>query len=189
MEIYTTIGKLFKQYNRENSIELLKEIIDWYIDEKEYSDFTEEENKCIQIVGDKYYVFLDSMVGVLARKNYKKEEFYDQLYRAVFESDWFPTDEKERGVLLFFMTRRIDLLPYFEAKDVVDISQRDFTEIVDKIEDKLDEARFMTSGRFFMQRNEAVQLSRICNELETDKERAVFWMVVLSMIRKSGKDD
>lgn len=176
----------------EDRIKCFREIIEFSdsaIDENEYLDNSEEEAKALSTIASRFYGLLSEMVKVLAKENKTEDEFYTRLYNAVFCTDYFPKDEEDRGIVMFLLCRRIGLLPYYQAHSKITISENEFRDTIEKIEDKISAALFMIRNRFSTTREEAIELHDISKSLESDKEKAVYWTVVLSQLKRNESNE
>ena len=136
-----------------------------------------------------YSKLLMETVHILAQQNEPEEVFYQHLYASVFKSPLFPQDEKVRAVLLWLLSERIPLIPYFQAEGLLEQSNEEYKQAFGRVEDSLKQAVHMLNRQFPSHTEEASQLVRIADNIVDHNDRIVYWAVLIDIIRRALKKD
>lgn len=144
-----------------------------------------DKNPLVRDIGNQYYLLLKGLVQSISRLNPVPEEFYEKLYKSIFQSDVFPQKDAERGVILYLLSESITGLPYYRANDPVKLENDAFNEIVKELKDELKKALYILNDRFDSRAEEASQLCDIADSIEEREKKSVFWACVINAKRKS----
>lgn len=184
--------KLYRECLSENSQEnylVFKEIIEVSDRIRLAEDETEASDPLIRKLTNQYYVLLRELVNAIAKKNLIPEEFYERLFKSIFESSIFPDRESEKGILLYLLAQRINSLPYYQAKDPIVLEEEKFRDIIKEIKPQLDMALYMIRERFDSYTEAASQLTDIADSLKSREKKAVFWTCVMQRYNKDNADE
>lgn len=157
--------------------------------EDKFLKMSEDEKQELSRIGEQYFDLIKEIVTVLAKKNDSEEVFYNRLHKNIFSLDMIPEDDSIRGIILFFLARRIKLLPYYQATLKIELSNDDIDTFISKYICKLNAARSILNRRSLTNREEATQLWHIASDIKNDKDIVIFWTVVISMIRRNEEND
>lgn len=149
----------------------------------------DELSRKIDVLYVKYFSYLQELVFLLVREYYDRETFYSKLYAKVFRSDLLAKTDNEKWIMLFFLADGIKGLPYYPFKKNIDIQNEEFSEIIDKISDILDSAMSVMETRYSTRTEEVGHLYELAENLENEKEKIVFWTVVIGMSTKIRNSD
>lgn len=184
------VQKVYVDYlkNNASNFELIvRRLVKWEC--KSELEYTQKQKELIGRVGHEYFDYIQQTILAIARKNYSAEDFYNKLYDTLFESEIFPESDEERGVVLLFLTSQMKGIPYYKADNLLEMGEEEFGQIIDKLEDKLDKACFMADERFRTKTEEASQLCDIAESIKDERERKVFWAVVIDEIRRMEREE
>lgn len=166
-----------------------KEIIEISNEIKLLEDEKDDSNPTIRRLGNQYYMLLKELVSSTARLNLIPEEFYERLYKNIFQSSIFPEKDSERGIILYFLAQKINGLPYIQAKKPIILEEEKFREIITEIKPDLDKAMYMIRDRFDSLTEIASQLTDIADSLNSKEKKSVFWACVLQRYNKDASDE
>lgn len=128
-----------------------------------------------------YGSFLREMVRLFIRENLTEEEFYKKLYNAVFVSELFPQNSDVQVILLQLLAKGIPDLPYFPLHDVLKMSDDDFRSETKKILPQIRKAMSILCRGLETNTEAISQLWPVSKELETDKEKIIFFSAVVGL--------
>lgn len=149
---------------------------------------SDEKNSEVRELANKYLMLLKELVATIARANMTAESFYEKLYKVVFQEDLFPVNDREKGIILFFLAQRVPGLPYYQAHEPVILEDEEFRHIINVIRDELNKAVYMMTDRFDSRTEMTSQLCDIADSLETREQKAVFWACILHQKRSKSED-
>lgn len=127
------------------------------------------------------------VVRVLARENLPVEKFYEKLYTQIFSSELFPDNEYVKIVLLRFLAAELPILPYFQASDLLSMTDENYHAAAERVDDQVVQAIHMLNRNFDSRTEEASQLCRLAVEIENEEDQIVYWSIVVAMLRESVK--
>lgn len=181
-DIYYTVYEEHIKNSKEPWRELQK-VIDYAYDvggddahSKRISDET------IRDTVKKHGHFLSELVHYLIVKNVAEEEFYKELYNLVFASNTFPQEEEVQVVLLQLLARNIPGLPYFPLHDVLKMKDDEFREASKKMLPQLRKGMSVLNRGLETNTEAISQLWPIAQELETDKEKIIFFSAIAGFL-------
>lgn len=134
-----------------------------------------------------YYNLLHEIVRVLAAGNPTVEDFYSQLYQKVFESGLFPENRQVKAVLIQMLANEIPELPYYQADNLLEMTNEEYRKGIDRVKPSLYEAIHMLNRHFESRTKEASQLCRIASELADEADRVIYWSIVIDLLRRFGQ--
>ncbi|MBP3195664.1 MAG: hypothetical protein J6N21_01490 [Butyrivibrio sp.] len=187
VDAYVFLYKKLLSARNEKDYLVLQQIIEnshFSFDKEAVSSELEEKT---MILGAKYFGFMQEYVHLIARDNPCQEAFYQQIYNEFFCSDLFKLSDMEYGIILFFLSRSVRGLPYYQAVDTVKMSDEQFSETADAIRPELNKAYYMLDDRFDSLTEEASQLYNISEKIEDKNKVIVFWASVIGRIRKTSE--
>ncbi|MCR5609247.1 MAG: hypothetical protein K6G26_09315 [Lachnospiraceae bacterium] len=186
IDITTKIYREFLAPDLVTGIKNFREVI-FYLFNWDYSRAvkpSDEELNYLAIIDKKYHDLMQQIVYALAKNNPEEEAFYIELYKLLFTGELFPKSEKDRGILLFILVKAIKGVKYYKAENVVRLDEKEFDDIVANIMGNIDRALSMIDNRFDTKSEMASQLCQIADKLDSEKEKVVFWGVVIGEARK-----
>ena len=180
---------LYREYLNPSNVpwEILRTIIEY--DEQIGSDDETPaffENNQINEIQNKCWPLLHETIQIIIRENMDDEAFYQKLYRAVFRSELFPSDEKSSAILLKMIADGAQELPYFQLTNTLEISSDEFRRIIDDIRPQLKRSIALLNRHLEMATMESSQLWNIASELDREKQ-IVYWAAIIGIIRQSMK--
>ncbi len=167
--------------------EILKIILEY---SEDIGNVDDDAPTCIleREVAEYSFVHLDLINAItqnIIDQNLSVEEFYKKLYNNLFVLDILPHGDKDQAILLYILTsQKIRGLPYYCAEDLLMMSDDEYKNIVDSIEEKISLAFYMLNRRFKSKTEEVSQLWNIASSLQSREEQIVFWAVIISIIRR-----
>lgn len=131
-----------------------------------------------------YEEILNNKIELLCQKNEPEEIFYESLWQAVFTSPETAPENSEQGaVLLKILNEKMLLLPYFQAKDLVQMENVDFRQKLSEIAPNIQGAMHMLMRGFSQRTEKTSQLCRFAEGLSRE-DASVYWAVVLDVLQK-----
>lgn len=145
----------------------------------------------ISKTGHYYYRLLCELVFALAKENLSPEAFYEKLYSYVFDSDVFPTDDEIRGILLYFLAEKIEGIPYYQAINLVEMTNQEYKDVLERIDSSIEKAIYMLNRGFASKTEEASQIFQIMSGIDDEKDKIVFLAAVIGLLKKgkNGTED
>lgn len=143
---------------------------------------SEEDEKTI---GGIYIGLIIEMTAMLARKDLPIGDFYTELYHQVFEGVLLPHGDKYAAVYLKILAEKTASIPYFPAMDILEIEEEEWHKSIKRIEAQLMEAIHMARRSFARRTERTSQFFRIAAEIEDEKDRIVFWSLVITYMQTS----
>lgn len=140
-------------------------------------------------IGNEYYTLLHEVVRLIMRENVTIDEFYQKLYVRVFESDLFPSGDVEQAVILWLLMEKIPEVPYFQAVNLLEKSDEEYREDVNRIKPRIIQAIHMLNRHFGSYTEETSQLVRIASEIEDESDRIVYWSALISLLTKDSEKE
>lgn len=140
----------------------------------------------VKNVRKRYFDLLKAYVRMIAHENYEEDEFYKKLYWGVFESGIFPAKEKEKAVLLYLLAEEIPEIPYFYATNLLQMSNEEYKEAVQRIKPQIDRAIDVLNRHFATRTEEASQIYEIMSQMDAREDRIVFLSMYTTVIRKNS---
>lgn len=140
----------------------------------------------------RYFSYIILTVRLLARKNLPENDYYTRLYDIIFadECGILGRSRTEKAVYLEMMANHIKELPYYRLNMKDDISDSDFQDTVHKLFPELQKAAHIFQRDLETNTMQGRLLADQFQQLETEKERAVFMTVLINIIRsKYGADN
>jgi hypothetical protein len=126
----------------------------------------------------------DSVLASIVDENLTTEEFYARLVE-VLENPIFP-DTKAKVFAVYYMM--IDpLLPYFQAKEFMPISNERYVEVQKEIRKHLKKINHFLSRKFEQRSMQAEAVLDAINELPTTEGRAVAMSLIVAVL-DDGKE-
>jgi len=181
IKIYTEVlskknekNYLYFQYIVENSVDI-------HVENDE--DISEELSNPVKHVGQVYFDYLEEVVNIITRENYCPEEFYQRLYKTVFDSELIRLKDVEYGIILYFLAACIKGLPYYQANNIVRLSDDQFERIVKDIEPSVVKGVYMINRKFGYNTEIASQLCDLSDELKDRDHKAVFWAIMIGTLK------
>lgn len=118
-------------------------------------------------------------------QNLNVDDFYKKLYNNLFVLDILPHQDKDQAILLYTLSsKKILGIPYYYAENLLMMSDDQYNNIIDSIEDKISLAVYMLNRKFKTKTEEVSQLWNIASSLQTREEQVVFWAVIINIIRR-----
>lgn len=190
-DVYDVYYTLFTEClkGQENTGALLEKICREAITREfeEHKNGLKIEEKDIKETKRYYYRLLKESVNTLIRQNLDVKEFYEKLYEAVFQSCIFPKDEKIQSILLCFLAEEVSGLPYFQAKNLLEMTTEEYKEVVDRLTPQINQAIDVLNRHFKSRTEEASQIYEILSQIEDREEKIVFLSVYTNIIQNNSQ--
>ncbi len=129
-----------------------------------------------------YGKIIDGILEKLLLERPQKEDFYAALWQKITLKELFE-DEKTQVFALYYiwMDSRI---PYFELPETIHMEREEYGQIVEKLLDKEQKARFILSSDFKQWSEVSYLLLELLNEVEDKKEKAVLLSYIFQLREK-----
>lgn len=146
----------------------------------------------------KNFDLVNAITENIVNQNLEVEDFYRKLYNNLFVLDILPHEDKDQAILLYVLTsKRVAGVPYYHADNLLRMSDDEYNEIINGIEEKISLAVYMLNRNFNSKTEEVSQLWNIASDIQTREEQIVFWSVIINIIRRferksqdsTGKED
>lgn len=119
-------------------------------------------------------------VDELFSQNTEVEEFYSNLWKLI--KSYPDIASKKERVFMTFSVWQNPRIPYFQLPQGMKMSNDEFREIWDDIQETLTQARFVIFSRFEQRSEEASVLLDLLNQCNTKKKKAVLLAVIISLV-------
>lgn len=116
----------------------------------------------------------------LFQKNYSKNEFYEQLWEIICNSKILKS-EKQRVFILYLMWGN-PRIPYFQLTDMIQFTEDDVSEELEKVQLLIAEAKYALFSRFPNRPEEAYAMVRLFDEVPTNKGKAVLLSMIIRYV-------
>ena len=124
---------------------------------------------------------------MLVRENLPVEEFYEKLYTQIFSSELFPDDEHVKTVLLRFLAGELPILPYFQASDLLSMTDKDYQAAAERVNDQVTQAVHMLNRNFSSRTEEASQLYRLATEIPSKEDQTMYWSIMVTILKERAR--
>lgn len=189
LDIYAT---LYREYlsDSKNPSAVLQQILQFYAhpvgseDDDSPEVMSSEQERRIK---RNYYMLIREIVRVLAMENLPVEEFYEKLYAQIFSSNLFPNSEDVKIVFLKLLGEELPLLPYFQASDLLPMTNEDYQAAAERVDGQVTQALHMLNRNFDSRTEEASQLYRIATEILNKEDQTVYWAMVVSILKENRR--
>lgn len=184
IDIYYTIYQEFFLH-AENPSDLLKQVIEF--PGSVGDDSLAPQKISQQTVSEtikQYQSFLTSSVDLLIKQNLPIDLFYDNLWKVIFCSPTSPKDAESCSIILEFL-KNSPLLPYFQAIDLLEMENNEFTSRLGKLRPRIAEAIHMLNRHFSQKTQESSQIYRLAQSLSFE-DACVYWAAIISIVRESS---
>ena len=131
-----------------------------------------------------YQSFLTSSVDLLIKQNLPLDSFYENLWKVVFCSPTSPKDVESCAIILKSLKSN-PALPYFQAIDLLEMDNKEFTSRLEKLRPHITEAIHMFNRHFPQKTQESSQICRLAQSLSFE-DACVYWAAIINIIRKSA---
>lgn len=150
-------------------------------DEKEVDAFftaqqiQKYEKECSELV--------DALLNKLVKRHCEKEEFYNELWERIMESDAVCDGENEKiyAIARIWSDARI---PYFQIKDGIKMSDEEFSDIIKKNKELLQEVTFILNCKYEQRTETSSVLLDVLERCNDSKEKAVVMAKILDLAEK-----
>ncbi|MDW7656411.1 MAG: hypothetical protein SCM11_04465 [Bacillota bacterium] len=128
---------------------------------------------------------VDGFFEAILQENLEEELFYMKLWQKITTETLLP-DAEDKIFALFFIW--IDnRIPYFKLGQPLILPDNEIASYVDKLETKLNKARFIICAKNRRLHTKASYVLEIMNEIENHQEKAVFLSIVFNIIHQIVK--
>lgn len=142
---------------------------------------SEEESATIQ----QYRTWLMDSIALLMKPNDPEELFYENLWQLVFCSPTSPKDVTQCAILLKFLNEEVPVLPYYQATQLLQMGDDEFSTRKEKLQSRIREAVHMLNRHFQQRTQEASQLYRLGADLESE-DAIVYWSTIICIVQGSA---
>lgn len=188
--IYDIYYSLYKEcmFNQPDPSDILQKII---IEMQNQESADERDAMYIDInyideIVDIYFDLLKAYVITLVHKNLEETEFYERLYKVVFESDLFLQEEKAQAIYLYLLSEKIPEIPYFQAKNLLEMDGEEYREAVQRLKPQIEKSIAVLNRHFKSRTQESSQIYKIIEEIDSREDRIVFLSVYTSIIQNNA---
>ncbi len=134
-----------------------------------------------------YYTLAREIVRMLAKNNLSVEKFYEKLYIQIFASELFPDNAHVKIVLLKLLAEELPILPYFQASELLSMTNEDYQDAVNRVDAQVTQALHMLNRNFDSRTEEASQLCRIADEILNKEDQVVYWSMLVSILKEGAR--
>lgn len=126
----------------------------------------------------------------IVQMNLSEKDFYKKLYTTIFcsDSDLYPKSKEEKVIALKILSERVGEVPYYQIKDFDKVSKEEFEDTIERLYPNLQEAFYMLQHQFETTPELAAQIIRIADDIADERERIVFWTVIINKLQSDEKD-
>lgn len=170
----------------EEPVEILRSILQFGgVAQGQNDDLPQHMEKEFAQKTERTYLFLlNEIVDTLILDNPPPQEFYQKLYAYTFASDLFPKDRESRAVILKVLAEDVPCIPYYQAIDLLDMSNEEYKTIALAVKPAVREAVHMLNRHLTSKTKETSQLFRIAEGIEDRTARIVYWSLIMELLRK-----
>lgn len=184
IDIYYTIYQEFFLH-AENPSDLLKQVIEFPGNVGDDSLAPQKiSQQTVSETIKQYQSFLTSSVDLLIKQNLPLDSFYENLWKVVFCSPTSPKDVESCAIILKSLKSN-PALPYFQAIDLLEMDNKEFTSRLEKLRPHITEAIHMFNRHFPQKTQESSQICRLAQSLSFE-DACVYWAAIINIIRKSA---
>ena len=184
IDIYYTIYQEFFSC-AENPSVLLKQVIEFPgdIGDDSLTSKTISQQSASEII-KQYQSFLSGSVDLLIKQNLPLDSFYENLWKVVFCSPTSPKDVESCAIILKSLKSN-PVLPYFQAIDLLEMANKEFTSRLERLRPHIIEAIHMFNRHFPQKTQESSQIYRLAQSLSFE-DACVYWAAIINIIRQSA---
>lgn len=180
---YTIYQEFF--LHAENPSDLLKQVIEFPGNVGDDSLAPQKiSQQTVSETIKQYQSFLTSSVDLLIKQNLPLDSFYENLWKVVFCSPTSPKDVESCAIILKSLKSN-PALPYFQAIDLLEMDNKEFTSRLEKLRPHITEAIHMFNRHFPQKTQESSQICRLAQSLSFE-DACVYWAAIINIIRKSA---
>ena len=127
-----------------------------------------------------YSNLIDAIINKLIIRRCEKEEFYDELWESIVKSDLLfdGKNEKIYAVGRIWSDGRI---PYFCLKDGIKMSNEEFSSIIEKSKELLQEVTFILNCNYEQKTETCSMLLDVLERCKSNNEKAVIMAKILDI--------
>lgn len=129
-----------------------------------------------------YGKIVDGILEKILIEKPQKEDFYNMLWQTITLKEIFK-DEKAQVFALYYIWLD-NRIPYFELSDTIHVDREEYREIIEKLLDKEQKARFILSTDFKQWTEVSYLLLELLDEISDKKEKAVLLSCILQTREK-----
>lgn len=139
----------------------------------------------INVYEQLYFSYIVQYTRILAEKNLPQEDFYKKLFEDMFSpgNGMLPTSDTSKAILLETLANHVRCVPYYQLRKETDVSDEEFDASIDCINGKLLNAKHILQRSFDTKTQEGIQLYRILESIENERDRVVFLSLLISIVR------
>mgnify|MGYP004512439813 CR=1 FL=1 len=163
--------------------ELLEEVQQHnFEDDQNYNFVTKSE---INETSYLYFALLKSYVRSLALQNLNEQDFYEQLYKTLFQSVIFPQDEKKQSILLCLLAENLPEIPYFHMDNLLEMSDDEYKKTTQRLKPQIDKILSILKRDFKSRTEAASQIYETISSLEDRNDKIVLLSIYTGMIQNN----
>lgn len=132
-----------------------------------------------------YFSYIVQYTRILAEKNLSQEDFYKKLYEDMFSpgNGMLPTSDSSKAILLETLANHVRCVPYYQLRMEQDLTDEEFDASINLIDRQLLNAKHVLQRSFDTKTKEGLQLYRILESIENEKDKIVFLSLLISIVR------
>lgn len=153
------------------------------------SEATNLSNEEIRSIESKYMTLINEIVEVIVRENMDLTSFYKKLYETIFLSNFLQQNNKTRAVFLKILSENVRFLPYYQAKNLLTMTNDEYREHFQNLKPYILEAVHMLNRNFDSLTEIASQIYHIERSISNDTDQIVFLSAVLGIIMHRNQEE
>lgn len=167
-----------------------KDALRYFLENAKYIDSSEEKEVEAYFTAHKlekyekeYSDLIDALLTKLVTRHYEKEEFYGQLWESILNSDVI-FDEKDVKIYVIGELWRDARIPYFCVNDGIKMSNEEFTTIIEKNKELLQEVTFIMGCKYEQKTEVSSRLLEVLEKCSTSKDKVVIMAKIIDSVEK-----
>lgn len=150
-------------------------------DEKEVEAFFTAQQ--IQKYDKEYCELIEALLNKLVIQRCEKEEFYNELWKKIIKSNIICDGENEKiyAIAKIWADARI---PYFHIGEGIRMSDEEFSEIIDKNKELLQEVTFILNCKYEQRTETSSVLLDVLERCDGIREKSVVMAKILDLVEK-----
>lgn len=147
-------------------------------DEKEVDAFFTAQQ--LQKYEKEYSGLIDAVLNKLVMRHCEKDEFYKELWESIMKSD-VVCDGKNEKIYAIGRIWSDAKIPYFQVKDGIKMSDEEFSDIINKNKELLQEVTFILNCKYEQRTEISSMLLEVLERCNNSKEKAVVMAKILDL--------
>lgn len=132
-----------------------------------------------------YQEWLNNTVSLLIESNAPADVFYENLWNSVFCSPTAPKSVEQSAVILKILNEDVPTLPYYQAVNLIPMTNNEFAERLKKLNPRIREAVHMFNRHFAQRTEEVSQIYRLSQDLSPE-DACVYWAIIINILQNGA---